>query len=84
MKMKRQRNSIFDVECVRKQLAAIRRWPQVVYSENRGERIRTSDLSVPNRAHYQAVLRPDTVADYTRRTGLFNRRFSAMGYAESL
>ena len=24
----------------------------------RGERIRTSDLSVPNRAHYQAVLRP--------------------------
>src|SRR3989440_5486909 len=25
----------------------------------RGERIRTSDLSVPNRAHYQAVLRPD-------------------------
>ena len=84
MKMKRQRNSIFDVECVRKQLTAIRRWPQVVYSENRGERIRTSDLSVPNRAHYQAVLRPDTIADYTRRTGLFNRRFSAMGYAESL
>ena len=26
----------------------------------RGERIRTSDLSVPNRAHYQAVLRPET------------------------
>ncbi len=25
----------------------------------RGERIRTSDLSVPNRAHYQAVLRPE-------------------------
>ena len=24
----------------------------------RGEMIRTSDLSVPNRAHYQAVLRP--------------------------
>ena len=27
----------------------------------RGERIRTSDLSVPNRAHYQAVLRPEEV-----------------------
>ena len=27
----------------------------------RGERIRTSDLSVPNRAHYQAVLRPELV-----------------------
>ena len=27
-------------------------------SFGRGERIRTSDLSVPNRAHYQAVLRP--------------------------
>src|SRR5437763_16866741 len=26
----------------------------------RGERIRTSDLSVPNRAHYQAVLRPES------------------------
>lgn len=26
--------------------------------DGRGERIRTSDLSVPNRAHYQAVLRP--------------------------
>ena len=29
----------------------------------RGERIRTSDLSVPNRAHYQAVLRPETSLD---------------------
>jgi hypothetical protein len=28
----------------------------------RGERIRTSDLSVPNRAHYQAVLRPEIIA----------------------
>ncbi len=28
----------------------------------RGERIRTSDLSVPNRAHYQAVLRPEVVS----------------------
>src|SRR6185503_18852546 len=28
----------------------------------RGERIRTSDLSVPNRAHYQAVLRPASFA----------------------
>jgi hypothetical protein len=27
----------------------------------RGERIRTSDLSVPNRAHYQAVLRPELI-----------------------
>ena len=27
--------------------------------DGRGERIRTSDLSVPNRAHYQAVLRPE-------------------------
>ena len=27
----------------------------------RGERIRTSDLSVPNRAHYQAVLRPENL-----------------------
>ena len=25
----------------------------------RGDWIRTNDLSVPNRAHYQAVLRPD-------------------------
>jgi hypothetical protein len=30
----------------------------------RGERIRTSDLSVPNRAHYQAVLRPETLLDH--------------------
>src|SRR5215510_4116438 len=28
----------------------------------RGERIRTSDLSVPNRAHYQAVLRPEIIS----------------------
>ena len=33
----------------------------------RGERIRTSDLSVPNRAHYQAVLRPDEVRHSKRR-----------------
>jgi hypothetical protein len=33
---------------------------------DRGERIRTSDLSVPNRAHYQAVLRPDMNGHYTR------------------
>ncbi len=26
----------------------------------RGERVRTSDLSVPNAARYQAALRPDT------------------------
>ena len=30
----------------------------------RGERIRTSDLSVPNRAHYQAVLRPEITDDF--------------------
>src|SRR6266404_7278809 len=33
----------------------------------RGERIRTSDLSVPNRAHYQAVLRPELI--FTLRKG---------------
>ena len=32
----------------------------------RGERIRTSDLSVPNRAHYQAVLRPEAFLDRER------------------
>ena len=38
-------------------------------SNSRGERIRTSDLSVPNRAHYQAVLRPvkqNPILDYDR------------------
>ena len=34
----------------------------------RGERIRTSDLSVPNRAHYQAVLRPEEVR-HSKREG---------------
>ena len=35
----------------------------------RGEMIRTSDLSVPNRAHYQAVLRPEILsAFHTRNT----------------
>lgn len=33
----------------------------------RGERIRTSDLSVPNRAHYQAVLRPESSLDNRER-----------------
>jgi hypothetical protein len=33
----------------------------------RGERIRTSDLSVPNRAHYQAVLRPEAFLDHQER-----------------
>ena len=33
-------------------------------SDGRGERIRTSDLSVPNRAHYQAVLRPEITEDF--------------------
>ena len=38
-----------------------RGWPFLYFAEcfGRGERIRTSDLSVPNRAHYQAVLRPE-------------------------
>ena len=31
----------------------------IIDATGRGERIRTSDLSVPNRAHYQAVLRPE-------------------------
>jgi len=35
-------------------------------SNGRGERIRTSDLSVPNRAHYQAVLRPANPASSDR------------------
>jgi hypothetical protein len=33
-------------------------WGAIRHGVGRGERIRTSDLSVPNRAHYQAVLRP--------------------------
>ena len=34
-------------------------WRPSIVDVGRGERIRTSDLSVPNRAHYQAVLRPE-------------------------
>ncbi len=44
---------------------------------NRGERIRTSDLSAPNRALYQAEPRPDTFnlqAFYVRRAGMSNRQ----------
>ena len=38
------------------------RWqPSTIDLIGRGERIRTSDLSVPNRAHYQAVLRPELI-----------------------
>jgi hypothetical protein len=37
----------------------------------RGERIRTSDLSVPNRAHYQAVLRPEAFLDHAERPRAF-------------
>jgi hypothetical protein len=37
----------------------------------RGERIRTSDLSVPNRAHYQAVLRPEAFLDHRERPSAF-------------
>ena len=32
---------------------------QLLYLNGRGERIRTSDLTVPNRALYQAEPRPD-------------------------
>jgi hypothetical protein len=39
-------------------------------SIGRGERIRTSDLSVPNRAHYQAVLRPELVTAQLRQKGI--------------
>ena len=35
-------------------------------NNGRGERIRTSDLTVPNRALYQAEPRPDTVASFRR------------------
>ena len=34
--------------------------------DGRGERIRTSDLSVPNRAHYQAVLRPEITENFKK------------------
>ena len=40
----------------------------------RGERIRTSDLSVPNRAHYQAVLRPELVTAERQTSILFAKR----------
>ena len=40
----------------------------------RGERIRTSDLSVPNRAHYQAVLLPE----------ICQRMFDRQGILEAL
>jgi hypothetical protein len=42
----------------------------------RGERIRTSDLSVPNRAHYQAVLRPDVSPEE-----FHDRRFRESGHS---
>ena len=38
-----------------------RQQPIMLVVVGRGERIRTSDLSVPNRAHYQAVLRPELI-----------------------
>jgi hypothetical protein len=44
----------------------------------RGERIRTSDLSVPNRAHYQAVLRPE-VSDFD----YCNRRVKRLAILDS-
>ena len=39
----------------------------------RGERIRTSDLSVPNRAHYQAVLRPELSWQELNAVGLHSK-----------
>src|ERR1041385_2325777 len=42
-------------------------WRPFIDASGRGERIRTSDLSVPNRAHYQAVLRPEEVRHSKRR-----------------
>ncbi len=50
----------------------------VVEIFGRGERIRTSDLSVPNRAHYQAVLRPD---DPELRGGVHSRDAQTNGQA---
>ena len=43
--------------------------PLIIDAIGRGERIRTSDLSVPNRAHYQAVLRPEEVRHSKREGG---------------
>ncbi len=39
----------------------------IFLNSGRGERIRTSDLSVPNRAHYQAVLRPELLQLFINR-----------------
>src|SRR5262245_30917813 len=51
--------SVFG-ECLRlPKLLGVSRPPKPALSTGRGDWIRTNDLSVPNRAHYQAVLRPD-------------------------
>jgi hypothetical protein len=46
-------------------------------SFGRGERIRTSDLSVPNRAHYQAVLRPESSLDHREASEMVSNRTCA-------
>src|SRR5580765_2273462 len=48
----------------------------------RGERIRTSDLSVPNRAHYQAVLRPVSLLTASGRDILASARAKGQGTKE--
>src|SRR5688500_2541054 len=47
--------------------------PRVLDMTGRGERIWTSDLSVPNRAHYQAVLRPVEKTKRDILAGYFHR-----------
>ena len=48
----------------------------------RGERIRTSDLSVPNRAHYQAVLRPVSLSTAIGRAILASASSQGQGTKE--
>src|SRR5436190_12592756 len=48
----------------------------------RGERIRTPDLSVPNRAHYQAVLRPVSLRANNGRAILASARLDGQGTQE--
>ena len=59
-------------------------FPQQI--SGRGERIRTSDLSVPNRAHYQAVLRPETleISKKTVPQGLHSKSRGHYGQAREL
>jgi hypothetical protein len=51
-----------EQEVLRRQFTnkkAVDRMTRCFFICNRGERIRTSGLSAPNRARYQAALRPD-------------------------